>query len=407
MKIKENLSLYIHIPFCKKKCRYCDFWSGPASFAEREHYVEQLIRSINEQTVLAEEYCVKTIFFGGGTPSLLTGEQIQKILDSVRKVFCVDKSAEISMEVNPGTVTKEQWRQYHEAGVNRVSIGLQSANDAELRLLGRIHTYEMFLEAYHDARACGFQNINVDVISSLPGQTLESYLESLKKVVALQPEHISAYSLIIEPGTPFYDMFYDDRGKEKCYEENGQRYALLSEETDREIYHATEKVLLQAGYERYEISNYAKPGWECRHNCVYWTGGDYLGLGACASSLLKGVRSKNGERYPFFRETEEVLTNEAAMIECMMFGLRMTKGVSDTFFYSKFRVSVEEIFGDVVTQLIEQGLLQKTDGLGLQNGKDVSKPYDVRYQLTKKGLDLANVVMEAFYNTNFKRSEPS
>ena len=210
----QPLELYIHIPFCVKKCAYCDFLSGPAGEKEKEEYVKMLVDEIRNCPDAVQDYRVVSIFFGGGTPSLLTGEQIGRLMDTVREIFTLDEDAEITMEMNPGTVTEEKLRKYRQAGVNRLSIGLQSVNDEELHLLGRIHTYEEFREAYHLARANGFSNINVDLISAIPGQTVESWRRTLEQVMALSPEHISAYSLILEEGTPFYKKYVEDEAKE-------------------------------------------------------------------------------------------------------------------------------------------------------------------------------------------------
>lgn len=212
----QPLELYIHIPFCVKKCAYCDFLSGPAGEKEKEEYVKMLVDEIRNCPDTVQNYRVISIFFGGGTPSLLTGEQIGRLMDTVREIFTLDEDAEITMEMNPGTVTEEKLRKYRQAGVNRLSIGLQSVNDEELRLLGRIHTYEEFREAYHLARANGFSNINVDLISAIPGQTVESWRRTLEQVMALSPEHISAYSLILEEGTTFYKKYVEDEAKEGC-----------------------------------------------------------------------------------------------------------------------------------------------------------------------------------------------
>ena len=260
----QPLELYIHIPFCVKKCAYCDFLSGPAGEKEKEEYVKMLVDEIRNCPDTVQNYRVISIFFGGGTPSLLTGEQIGRLMDTVREIFTLDEDAEITMEMNPGTVTEEKLRKYRQAGVNRLSIGLQSVNDEELRLLGRIHTYEEFREAYHLARANGFSNINVDLISAIPGQTVESWRRTLEQVMALSPEHISAYSLILEEGTTFYKKYVEDEAKE------GPK--LPDEDAEREMYHRTREFLKDRGYERYEISNYARPGMECRHNLGYWTG---------------------------------------------------------------------------------------------------------------------------------------
>ena len=223
----KDLEIYIHIPFCVKKCAYCDFLSGPSDEKSREAYVNLLCDEIAVCTGKIEEYQVSTVFFGGGTPSVLSGKQIERIMQSLRENLQFRWDAEITLEANPGTVSEEKLHSYKKAGINRLSIGLQSVHDEELKLLGRIHTYSEFLTTYHMARKCGFQNINIDLISAIPGQTVESWCETLQTVLALAPEHISAYSLIIEPRTPFYDMYGEDSG------ENTQQIKLPSEDDER------------------------------------------------------------------------------------------------------------------------------------------------------------------------------
>lgn len=373
---KRDLGLYIHIPFCVKKCEYCDFLSGPASEETKRRYVEALIKEIFSNRDLAAEYLVKTIFIGGGTPSSIDGRFIEEILEAVREVFTVSDQAEISMEANPGTINEEKLREYKKAGINRISFGLQSADNKELKLLGRIHSYEEFEENYYMSRELGFSNINVDLISALPGQTMEQWVSTLEKVILLKPEHISAYSLILEEGTPFFDR----------YSEEDQ-----DEDLDRRIYSKTREILENAGYYRYEISNYAKPGSACRHNSSYWTGGDYLGLGLGASSLLSNKRFHNEENMPRYiedsadrnkirKDIEDLDTNKQ-MEEFMFLGLRMTEGIHKNKFKDLFGEDIENIYGDVLKQSFDEGLLEVKSN---------------HIFLTEKGLDLSNVVMARF-----------
>ena len=277
--MEQNLSLYLHIPFCVRKCLYCDFLSGPQSADMQEQYVEALCREIQETSPEYREYQVVSVFIGGGTPSVLLPEQTIRIMEMLKSCFTLTDTCEISMEMNPGTVTPEKMNAYRACGINRISIGLQSANDGELKALGRIHTCADFLKAYEMAVEAGFTNINVDLMSAIPEQTLKSYQETLQKVLALQPQpvHISAYSLIVEEGTPFYE----------------QELNLPDEETERRMYEITDDILRNAGYHRYEISNYAKAGKECVHNKVYWQRGNYLGLGIGSASLIQNVRFHN------------------------------------------------------------------------------------------------------------------
>ena len=277
--MEQNLSLYLHIPFCVRKCLYCDFLSGPQSADVQEQYVEALCREIQETSPEYREYQVVSVFIGGGTPSVLLPEQTIRIMETLKSCFILTNTCEISMEMNPGTVTPEKMNAYRACGINRISIGLQSANDGELKALGRIHTCADFLKAYEMAVEAGFTNINVDLMSAIPEQTLKSYQETLQKVLTLQPQpvHISAYSLIVEEGTPFYE----------------QELNLPDEETERRMYEITDDILRKAGYHRYEISNYAKAGKECVHNKVYWQRGNYLGLGIGSASLIQNVRFHN------------------------------------------------------------------------------------------------------------------
>lgn len=265
-KMKE-LELYIHIPFCIQKCRYCDFLSGPADDASKYRYTKALIREI-ESLPEGRESIITTVFFGGGTPSVLPGEWTARILETLKKRFSFAADAEITTEANPGTVDKEKLRIWRESGINRISFGCQSSFHEELQMLGRIHTWEDFLESYALARESGFDNINIDLMSGLPGQKLKTWETTLHRAAELKPEHISAYSLIVEEGTPFASMNLD----------------LPDEDTERMMYSRTREILAGYGYGRYEISNYALQGRECRHNIGYWIRTPYIGLGLGASS---------------------------------------------------------------------------------------------------------------------------
>lgn len=386
----KELSIYIHIPFCVRKCLYCDFLSFPVGEMdyvnlqsgqksprsemkqdEIEDYVNLLCREIVLRAPAFKKYRVISIFFGGGTPSLLPAEKLGKIMDVIRASFVVSADAEITVECNPGTVTAEKLAYYITRGINRLSIGLQSTDDGELARIGRIHDYETFLETYRLVRAAGFCNINVDLMAALPGQTTASYQRTLERVCALSPEHISAYSLILEEGTPLYV--------------NQEDYVFPDEEEERELYYLTERMLSKAGYHRYEISNYAREGRECRHNKVYWRRGDYLGLGLGASSLAANVRWKNPEDMTSYREHKlceiQHLSRKEQMEEFMFLGLRMTEGVEEADFMKVFGVSVDDIYGETVARLGEQGLLERTGG---------------RLFLTSRGIDVSNVVFAAF-----------
>lgn len=364
--MRKKLELYVHIPFCVRKCQYCDFLSAPAGEGEREAYVEMVCRRIRSYGELAPSYHVSSIFVGGGTPSLLEGGQMERILDAARETFAVDREAEITVEVNPGTVSEEKLKIYRRAGVNRLSIGLQSADDQELRHLGRIHTYETFVHTYQMARGCGFSNINVDLMSAIPFQTPRSYEKTLRTVAALvpPPEHISAYSLIVEEGTPFYERYGNGQHQEE----------LPTEEEERQMYAMTKRILGEYGYIRYEISNYAKAGFACRHNLGYWDRTEYLGIGQGASSLIGNRRWQEGGE-------PETLTEEQQMEEFMFLGLRKMEGVSETDFRNCFRREMGEVYGSVIQDLEQKGLLEKSGDC---------------WRLTERGIDISNCVMSEF-----------
>ena len=376
--MRKELELYIHIPFCVKKCAYCDFLSGPACEETIDRYVDALIGEIRQYELMAQFQNVVTIFFGGGTPSILSGEQMKRIFAALREVFHISKKAEITMEANPGTVTKEKLEAYKEAGINRISFGLQSVNNEELKQLGRIHTFEQFLESYRLAREAGFDNINVDLISAIPKQTVKSWEHTLKTIIDLKPEHISAYSLIIEEGTPFYDLYKEGGEKEED---------LPSEEEERLIYEKTEEWLKEAGYHRYEISNYSKEGYECRHNLGYWDRKPYLGIGLGSSSFFTHYRYCNtsdlecylahSKELPVIQTGKEDLTEEEQMEEFVFLGLRKTKGVSFAKFYKDFGKTFDDCYGENKRRLEDQGLLEEEGDL---------------LRLTKKGIDISNYV---------------
>ncbi len=376
--IKNNkLEIYIHIPFCKRKCRYCDFLSFACDRNQQRRYMEALKKEISAKSLDYKSYVVTSVFIGGGTPSIVEPLWIKELMELVYDCFTLSEDVEISMEMNPGTVNEESFRIYKEAGINRLSIGLQSANDKELAFLGRIHSFEEFLSAYASAGSVGFFNINVDVMSALPGQSVESYLETLQKVLSLTPppKHISAYSLIVEEGTPFYDAY-----------EKGE-LLLPSEEEERLMYEKTEEVLKTYGYHRYEISNYAKDGYECRHNVGYWTRENYVGFGLGAASMVENVRFSGETDLDTYLENplaegERVFLSEKERMEEFMFlGLRLIRGVSESEFKALFEKDIDEIYGDVLEKHCKDGLLMRKGG---------------RIFLSARGLDLSNYVMADF-----------
>lgn len=407
----KELELYLHIPFCERKCAYCDFLSAPADLPVRISYIKKLQEEIAYYGAQYGEYQVSSIFFGGGTPTILEGYQLAAILETVKEHFNITTDAEITVECNPGTLTAGKAEKLVQAGFNRLSMGLQSADDRELQLLGRIHNFAQFLESYDLARKAGFRNINVDLMSALPGQTLKSWQDTLQKVTALRPEHISAYSLIIEEGTPFYERFAED---ERIREEGGRPRLLPEEDVERQMYELTETFLQIKGYERYEISNYAKPGYECRHNCGYWTRKDYLGLGLGASSLVEHQRFQNTSDLKTYLEQEyspqcegqhehiaetiqlqeetgltqtghhihiETLDKKSEMEEFMFLGLRLMVGISRQQFEKKFQVTLNSVYGEVLRKLKGEQLIEEVAGY---------------VRLTEHGIDVSNYVLAEF-----------
>ena len=352
MKTKK-IELYIHIPFCKSKCRYCDF----CSFRADEETIHAYLGKLKEELIFwgkkSAEREVATIFIGGGTPSYLREQDIEMICETVFKYFHVCKDAEITIEANPGTVDLSKLRTYRESGINRISFGLQSTIKEELEYLGRIHTYEEFLQSFEWARQAGFSNINVDLMSAIPKQTLTSYEENLRKIAKLSPEHISAYSLIIEEGTPFYE---DEQLED----------LLPSEEDEVLMYQMTEEILKEYGYDKYEISNYAKPGFESQHNLGYWSHISYLGVGLNASSYLEERRFENSSdmreylKIQSFGEAYEKacpLTIHEQMEEFMFLGLRRTKGISKQEFMKRFACSMDSVYEKPLKEAMKQGML--------------------------------------------------
>lgn len=373
-----GMELYLHMPFCVRKCAYCDFLSFPSGAKTQRMYAKRLMEDIGVMGKRYGEIPVETIFIGGGTPSVPDSGLIVEIMEHVRHAFHVADGAEISMEANPGTVTREKLTDYRKAGINRLSFGLQSANDRELKLLGRIHTWAEFLESFTLARECGFANLNIDLMSALPGQTCESWKETLSRVTDLDPGHISAYSLIIEEGTPFGERYGSEEG----------RKLLPDEDSEREMYHETKRFLKDCGYERYEISNYAKPGRECRHNIGYWTGVPYLGLGLGASSYLDGCRfTVNPDMKQYLEEKPgmftdiEKLTKKDMEEEFFYVGLRMTAGVSLSEFERRFGISAKEVYPGLMETFVKE---------------KAARFEGDRFVLTDYGLDVSNYIMAQF-----------
>ena len=370
--------LYIHIPFCVKKCLYCDFLSFPADEKTKERYIEALC---DELLFIGSERCdkpLRSVFIGGGTPSVLPAEHMVRVMNVVKERFTLEDDAEITIECNPGTLDEEKLAAYRACGINRLSIGLQSSHESELKSLGRIHTYEDFVRSIRMAEKAGFDNINVDLMSGLPGQSASSFEETLRKVCTLSEsiKHISAYSLIIEEETPFGQMF--DEGK----------LDLPDEDADREMYHMTSHILKEYGFERYEISNYAKKGYECRHNIGYWTGVDYYAAGLDAASYYGHCRyTDTPDMEEYLKDPLagpvliEKLDQQGLMSEYMILGLRLISGVSVSEFEKRFKTGIFDVYGKEIDRFISDGLLEHCEDC---------------IKLSEKGLDLANFVMRAF-----------
>ena len=365
------LELYVHIPFCVRKCQYCDFLSGPSDEETKDRYIEALLKEIRaaEHT---EDYEIVSVFIGGGTPSALKAEAIASIMRTLQEKFFFCEDAEVTIEANPGTVDLEKLTIYRNVGINRLSLGLQSTDAEELKLLGRIHSYEEFLKSYEWAREAGFSNINIDLMFAIPGQTGEAWRQHLYQVAELNPEHISAYSLIIEEGTPFAEQNLD----------------LPDEDTEYQMYEDTAGILAEYGYQQYEISNYAKDGYACRHNIGYWKRTEYLGLGLGASSLYGENRFSNTrdmQEYLGFSENTERIRKDVLKLslkdqieEFMYLGLRMTEGISEIDFEQNFGQKLENIYGSVLQKYKETGFLEKTG---------------TNWRFTRKGIHVSNHIL--------------
>lgn len=371
---RRPLELYIHIPFCVRKCQYCDFLSGPSDEETKDRYIEALLQEIHaaEHT---EDYEIVSVFIGGGTPSALKAEAIASVMRTLQEKFFFCEDAEVTIEANPGTVDSEKLMTYRNAGINRLSLGLQSTDAEELKMLGRIHSYEEFLQSYQWAREAGFSNINIDLMFAIPGQTVEAWRQHLRQVAELNPEHISAYSLIIEEGTPFAQRELD----------------LPDEDTEYQMYEDTAEILGTYGYQQYEISNYAKPRYMCRHNAGYWQRREYLGFGLGASSLYRELRFSNTRRMQEYltdsgkleqiRKEVTVLSRNEQIEEFMFLGLRMTEGISEKLFKETFGVRIMDIYGDI---------LQKYEAIGFM------EHIETKWCLTRKGIHVSNHILADF-----------
>lgn len=377
--------IYIHIPFCNSKCIYCDFLSGKADESVHSKLTDAMCRELYYRKDMINDN-ITSIFIGGGTPSSVSSALISRLLDAVYQYYSVEKEAEITLESNPGTLTLEKLSAYKNIGINRLSMGLQSSDDDELKMLGRIHTFGEFLKNYDLARETGFDNINIDIMQSLPFQTADKYKKTLERVIGLRPEHISSYSLIVEEGTPLFNR--TDLLKH-----------LPDEDTEREIYYLTNELLSENGYIHYEISNYALESRECKHNLGYWNRDNYIGIGVGASSLVRDFRFANirdinrytelteyysgvfSEQSWIDKDSIEELSEKDKMSEFMYLGLRKTEGICSDTFNNEFNICIEDIFGDVLNKYINMELMKRTDK---------------GYALTDRGVDISNYVLADF-----------
>lgn len=374
----NEIGLYIHIPFCVKKCLYCDF----ISYENRNELVEEYIHSLKQEIINYKDcnkYTISTIYIGGGTPSFINSKYITQIIETIGKTFRVKENAEITIEINPGTVTEQKLKDYKNCGINRVSIGLQSTDNKILKQIGRIHTYEQFLDTYKLARKIGFNNINIDLMLALPNQTLTILEDSINKVIELNPEHISIYSLILEEGTPLYNLV------------ESKKMHLSDDETERKMYWLVKKKLEERGYKQYEISNFAKQGYESKHNISCWEQKEYIGFGVAAHSYISGIRYSNTSNlHNYIRNVsdlqtiqtiQEIQNKEEQMKEYMILGLRKIEGVQISEFKNKFIQNPLYIFMHELDKLVKEELIEIDEN---------------SIKLTKKGLDFANIVWEEF-----------
>lgn len=379
MKNTNTVGLYIHIPFCRQKCLYCDFPSWAGKEGQMQGYVDALTKEIRKRGTEYTDQQVVSVFFGGGTPTTLTIPMLEQLIQAVFESWNIAEDAEITTEANPGMLDGEMAAALKKMGFNRLSMGVQAWQNRLLKELGRIHTIEVFRENFKAVREAGFTNINTDLMFALPNQTMEDWQETVKNIVAMNPEHISAYSLIIEEGTPFYDRY--EKGELKPAEE----------ELDREMYHWAVDYLAEHGYEQYEISNFAKKGRQSRHNRIYWQAEEYLGMGLGSHSYMNGERFHNIydlQEYiradgdvSLLKEDIERITEEDALAEFMFLGLRLAEGVSFAGFQERFGQGMKNIYGSQIEELVKDELLQE-DEIGIR--------------LTKRGVDISNYVFEKF-----------
>ncbi|WP_419742611.1 radical SAM family heme chaperone HemW [Paraclostridium dentum] len=375
------LGLYIHVPFCAQKCYYCDFNSYKINSNQKKEYLINIEREMKFYKGEFKDKCFDTVFFGGGTPSILTVDELKELVNHINENFNIKKDAEITIECNPGTINREKLEAMKKMGINRLSIGLQATQNYHLKSIGRIHTYEEFEKNYYDALDIGFKNINIDLMYALPNQKTQEWKDTLDKIIKLNPSHISAYSLILEEGTKLYDMYQN------------KEFELLDEDTDINMYNYTIDILKRHGYNQYEISNYSKEDLECKHNIIYWKCDNYLGLGPGASGFIGDTRYSNIEDICEYNKcitqnirpvSEEIeLTKKDKIEEFIFMGLRMNEGINIDVFKERFDTDFYDIYQEVMDKLIKRELVRF-------DGKNIS--------LTQKGREISNSVFIEFLN---------
>ncbi len=385
----KELGIYVHIPFCKQKCKYCDF----VSFSNKEELIEEYIKCLcteikevgesikSDIKNKKEDVEIKTIYIGGGTPSFIDEKHIEEIMRFIYKNYSIKDNTEITIEINPGTVDRKKLQNYKELGINRLSIGVQSTNNELLKMLGRIHTYEEFKNTYNLAREIGFKNINIDFIIGLPNQTIDDIEQIITEIKELKPEHVSVYSLILEEGTEITKLV------------NSKKLYIPTDELERDMYWKVKRGLEELRYIHYEISNFSKPNMESKHNIDCWEQKEYMGFGVAAHSYIDGVRFSNTENieeyinnYENNKQENNFILHEkqdkdAKMREYMILGLRKIDGIDCGKFEAKFSEDIFSIFGSEIEKLLKEELIEIDGGI---------------IRLSDKGIDLANMVWEEF-----------
>lgn len=437
---KNDLELYIHIPFCRAKCKYCDFISGPAPDEEIQSYVEALCKEIRAAKDEYSKYHITSIYMGGGTPSILNISQFTMIVNALIETFGLIRQygdigpfalsgkksggkfnyyflnpvkdfknqIEFTVECNPGTVDPAKLKAYKKLGVNRISLGLQSNNNSNLKMLGRIHTADEFVDSYFKVKDAGFENVSVDLIQSLPGQDVVEFMKELYSLMMLGPDHVSIYSLMVEDGTPFSDCTWiDPKGNQVFTDSQGNVLNYPTEEEDREMYETAAGFLESAGLARYEISNFAKKDRICRHNRGYWKRQNYLGFGVSAASLINNVRWKNiNDREAYIqavnnndldklKEDYQELSVKEQMSEFMFLGLRCYDGVAKEEFMEYFGVDFDFQYGEITQKFIDEGFM-KVEEFEFYDPKTKSDYIKTRVSLTDKGINVSNTIMAEY-----------